>query len=104
MKAGILFTGSGPILFLTSYDRLSHPELVEKLAAKGIRKYVAYEVAVELLKSRYGNHYDVVLEDLHQDDDLRILDYDGHHVFNTFAFSEMGSPQYHEPQVSAAHA
>jgi hypothetical protein len=97
MKAGILYTGSGPILVLTSYESLVHPELTEKLEAKGIRKYIAYEVEMEAVKTRYGNHFEVVMEDLHQEDDLRIMDYDGHHVFNTFSLNELGSSQMHEP-------
>ncbi len=35
MKAGIFFTGSGPIVVLTSYASLTAPSFVEKLAAKG---------------------------------------------------------------------
>ena len=38
MKAGIFFTGTGPILILTSYDALDDPNLIEKLSAKGIKK------------------------------------------------------------------
>ena len=97
MKAGIFFTGTGPVLLLTSYGSLTDPNLVEKLAAKGIKKYIAYEVSVDDLQEKYGQHYKVILGDLHQQDDLRILDYDGHHVFNKFAFEEMGEPVFHEP-------
>ena len=97
MKAGIFFTGTGPVLLLTSYGSLTDPNLVEKLAAKGIKKYIAYEVSVDKLQEKYGKHYNVILGDLHQQDDLRILDYDGHHVFNKFTFEEMGEPVFHEP-------
>ncbi len=96
MKAGILFTGTGPILILTSYNALSDPNLVEKLATKGIKKYIAYEVPEEKVKERYGQHYNVILGDLNQTDDLRVLDYDGHHVFYNFSLNEIGEPVYHE--------
>jgi hypothetical protein len=96
MKAGIFFTGTGPILILTSYESLDDPKLVEKLAVKGIRKYIAYEVPPEKVKSNYGNHYAVVLGDLKQSDDLRVLDYDGHHVFYSFSIRELGEPVFHE--------
>ena len=96
MKAGIFFTGSGPILLLTSYDSLTTPELVDKLATKGIKKFVAYEVDVDSLKKKYGNHFNVIMGDLHQSDDLRILDYDGHHVFNNFKLNELGEPLYYD--------
>jgi hypothetical protein len=97
MKAGIFFTGSGPILILTSYESLTDPRLAEKLATKGIRKFVAFDVPLDLAKQKYGHHYNVVTGDLHQEDDLRILDYDGHHVFNLFHLGELGAPIYHEP-------
>ncbi|MCK4559290.1 MAG: hypothetical protein KAV45_05860 [Calditrichia bacterium] len=96
MKAGIFFTGSGPILILTSYDSLSETNLVEKFRAKGIKKFIAYEVPVELVKQKYGTHYDVVMNDLRQGDDLRVMDYDGHHVFYSFSLKKLGEPIYFE--------
>jgi hypothetical protein len=96
MKAGIFFTGSGPILVLTSYDSLLETSLVEKLKAKGIKKFIAYEVPVELAKEKYGTHYDAVMNDLKQEDDLRVLDYDGHHIFHSFSLNELGRPVHYD--------
>ncbi|MGD8647362.1 MAG: hypothetical protein PVJ77_12570 [Desulfobacterales bacterium] len=96
MKAGIFFTGTGPILILTSYESLDDPNLVEKLALKGIKKYIAFEIQEDLVKERYGKHFNVILGDLKQEDDLRVLDYDGHHVFYNFLLKEIGKPIYHE--------
>ncbi|MGD8777453.1 MAG: hypothetical protein PVH88_00645 [Ignavibacteria bacterium] len=96
MKAAILFTGTGPILILTSYDSFKNPKFIEKLSGKGFKKFIAYEVSDETLKERYGNHYDVVMGDLHQDDDIRVLDFDGHHIFNIFSFNELGEPIFQE--------
>jgi len=97
MKAGIFFTGSGPIVVLTSYTSLTAPNFVEKLGAKGIGKFIAYEVAVDDVKKKYGKHFEVIMKDLHQTDDLRVLDYDGHRVFRNFTLSQLGQPMYHEP-------
>jgi hypothetical protein len=96
MKAGIFFTGTGPILILTSYESLDDPNLVEKLALKGIKKYIAFEIKEDLVKEKYGKHFNVILGDLKQADDLRVLDYDGHHVFYNFSTDEMEEPIYHE--------
>ena len=96
MKAGIFFTGSGPILVLTSYDSLLHKNLVEKLKVKGIKKYIAYEVPVDIVREKYGMHYDTVMSDLKQEDDLRVMDYDGHHLFNRFSLKTLGAPMYYE--------
>lgn len=88
MKAGIFFTGTGPILILTSYKSLNDPNLAEKLSLKGVKKYIAYEIPEDLVKHRYGQHFNVILGDLKQTDDLRVLDYDGHHVFYNFPLNE----------------
>ena len=96
MKAGIIFTGTGPILILTTFDSLDDSKLAEKLATKGINKYIASELPLEKVRAKYGNHYNVVLGDLKQTDDLRILDYNGYNVFYNFKFAEMGKPVYHE--------
>ena len=96
MKAVILFTGTGPILILTSYSALDDPKLIEKLKQKGIKKYIAYEVSEELVKARYGQQFNVILGDLKQTDDLRVLDYGGHHVFYNFSLDEIGQPVYHD--------
>jgi hypothetical protein len=47
MKAALVFTASGPTLILASFDALEHPILTEKLEARGITKYIAYEVSVD---------------------------------------------------------
>ncbi len=96
MKTGIFFTGTGPILILTSYDSFTDAKFVEKLSAKGIKKFIAYEVSEEKVKQRYGMHFNVILGDLHQTDDLRVLDYDGHHVFQSFSLRELGEPIFNE--------
>jgi len=96
MKAGILFTGTGPILILTTHSSFIDPKLVEKLKAKGIRKYLVYEAPVETVKAKYGKQFGVIMGDLHQEDDLRVLDYNGHNVFYNFSLKDLAPPVYHE--------
>ena len=98
MKAYFLFTGSGPIVILTSYDSIENPELVKKLYSKGITRFIAHEVSVESAKAKYRTHFDVVCHDVYESDDLRVLDYNGQHAFNTFSFAELGAPIYHEQE------
>ena len=96
MKAGIIFTGTGPILTLTSYDDLSDVKFSTKLAQKGIDKYLAVEVPLELCEEKYGRHYEVILKDVKQSDDLRVLDYNGFNVFHNFPFGSWGKEHRHE--------
>jgi hypothetical protein len=94
--AGIMFTGTGPILILTTYESFTDSKFVDKVRQKGINKFIAYQVPVDLCRKKYGNHYDVILGDLNQTDDLRVLDYNGHNVFYNFSFDELGSPILYE--------
>ena len=96
MKAGIIFTGTGPILILTTYDSFADAKLIEKLSLKGIKKFMAYEVPVEAVKKKYGQQFDAIMKDVKQSDDLRVLDFDGHKVFYSFSFADLGEPFQHE--------
>ncbi len=96
MKAGVIFTGSGPILVLTSFESFTSPGLIDKLKLKGIKKFIASEVDLALCRETYGQKFDIIQNDVKEDDDLRILDYDGHSVFHAFPFSRMGPAQFIE--------
>jgi hypothetical protein len=96
MKVFMLMAGSGPVVILTSQGSIEDAVILEKLAAKGLDKFLAYEVPVELAKERYGGHFTVVANDLHETDDLRVLDYNGERAFRLFSFAELGTPLLHE--------
>jgi hypothetical protein len=100
MNVFFLFTGSGSLAILTSYSAVDDPALLTKLAAKGIVKFLAYQIPTALAKERYGKHFDIVSADLSESNDLRVLDFDGTRAFRLFRFHEMGSPIAYEPQVS----
>jgi len=82
---------------LTSHDSILDATLIEKLAGKGIQKFIGYEIPIGLAKQRYGAHFSLVEGDVRETDDLRVLDYDGSRAFKLFRFSELGSPLLHEP-------
>lgn len=96
MKAFMLIAGGGPIVILTSYGSVTDPALLNKLKAKGIDKFMAYEMDLETAKERYGGHFQLVMNDLNETDDLRVLDYSGQRVFQLFRFDELGTPIIHE--------
>ncbi len=100
MRTYFLFTAIGPLVILSSYDSVTNPELLKRLDSKGINKFIACEVPTELAKARYGTHFHIVCQDLYESDDLRVLDYNGHRAFHTFAFSELGAPVYYQPEES----
>jgi len=97
MKSAIIFTGTGPILILTTHESLTDPSFVRKLASKGVNKFVAIELPVDKVKAVYGDHFNVIMEDLRQTDDLRVLDYNGHHILDSFSLKEWGPAIRFEP-------
>jgi len=98
MKAYMLITGGGPIIILSSHESPADQVFVGKLKAKGIEKFMAYELPWGEVKERYGGHFQTVLNDLHETDDLRMLDFNGQRVFQLFRLDELGEPYLHEPE------
>lgn len=97
MKSFLLMTGSGPIVILTKYDSIEDPVLIEKLRLKGIDKFIAYRVPLELSRDRYGGHFVAVINDWLESDGLRVLDFNGERAFRLFSFTELGEAHIHEP-------
>ena len=96
MHVYMLITGSGPLMILTSHESIEDPVVLEKLGAKGIDKFLSYSVPYDLAAERYGGHFNVVANDLHETDDLRVLDYNGERAFRLFRFDELGPMVVHE--------
>ena len=92
MRAYLIFTGSGPILVLSTYPELTDDRLVGKLRYKGIDKFIAYEVDLEAAQARYENSFDTVAHDLEGVEDMRVLDFNGHQIMANFSLEELGDP------------
>jgi hypothetical protein len=92
MRGYIVFSGTGPILILTTFPSLEDERLVEKLRHKGIVKFIAYEVPIDEVRRIYGVPFEVIASDLEQHEDVRVLDFNGHHIFSRFSFAQLGEP------------
>jgi len=91
-RAYLIFTGSGPILVLSTFPKLTDERLVSKLRYKGIDKFIAYEVDLEAVEERYAGSYEQVMKDLAGVEDLRVLDFNGHHIMANFSLDALGDP------------
>ena len=97
MIAAMIFSGTGPIVILSTYPSIDDESFVEKLSAKGINKFIAFELPVSKCEAKYGNLFNVVASDLEGvGNDFRVLDYNGDSAFNRFSFEEMGEPIFFE--------
>lgn len=91
-RAYLIFTGSGPILVLSTYPKLTDERLVGKLRYKGIDKFIAYEVDLTAVQGRYEHSYASVVKDLENEQDMRVLDFNGHQIMANFALEALGDP------------
>jgi len=97
MIAAMIFSGSGPIVILSTYPSLDDERFVKKLAAKGITKFIAFKLPVKKCADKYGNLFNVVASDLEGvENDFRVLDYNGNSALNRFGFKEMDKPMFYE--------
>jgi len=90
--AYLIFTGSGPILVLSSYPKLTDARLVQKLSYKGIEKFIAYQVDREAVETHYPQSYEDALAELRETEDIRVIDFNGHQIMANFSLDELGNP------------
>ena len=90
MKALLLMTSNGPLLILSSHESPMDDVFLGKLKSKGIDKFIAYEIEHDKAKRLYGGHFTKVMQDLHETDDLRVLDYNVHRIFELFRLDQLG--------------
>jgi hypothetical protein len=100
LKTFMIFTGTGPIMVVTRLPEMDTELARKHMESKGVKKYIAYEVPVARAEERYGTRFHMAVERLAHDQDIRVFDVDGHHVFNTFEFTEMGEPVPVDPKLA----
>ena len=64
MKGILVLSGSGPLLILSSYPAIDDPRLIAKLRAKGLAKFLAWEVPIDHLRDLYGYTFRDIAEQL----------------------------------------
>jgi hypothetical protein len=98
MKGILVVSGSGPLLILSSYPTIDDPALIARLRAKGLAKFLAWEVPVDNLRDLYGYTFRDITEQLRTRDDMRVLDFDGHRIFLNLSLRDLGEHILFEDQ------
>ena len=91
-RAYLIFSGSGPILVLSSYPKLTDERVVQRLRFKGIERFIAYEVDIEAVRERYPDSHQRASEDLAAEEDIRVVDFNGHQIMANFSLEALGDP------------
>ena len=92
LRSYLMFTGTSPILMLSTFPKLTDERLVAKLRYKGIDKFIAYQVDLDAVEERYGEAFKSVHEDLQGIEDIRVLDFNGHQIMANFSLDALGDP------------
>ena len=94
MRSYLLFTGTGPILLISTYPKLTDERLIAKLRYKGIDKFIAYQVDLDAVQATYSDAFQSVADDLKDEahEDLRVLDFNGHQIMANFSLDSLGDP------------
>lgn len=96
MRSYLVLTENGPLLVMTSHSCITEEALLESLRRKGIDKFIAYEVPIDRLHEFYGLPFEVIAADIERGKNLRVLDFNGPHIFDCLSFSELGSAIHYE--------
>lgn len=96
MRSFLVLTENGPLLVMTSHSCITEGALLDSLRRKGIDKFIAYEVPTDRLHEYYGLPFEVIAADIERGKDLRVLDFDGPHIFNCLSFAELGRAIHYE--------
>jgi hypothetical protein len=103
VKGILVFSGSGPLLIVSSYPSIDDQRLIARLRAKGLQKFIAWEIPIDRCRDLYGFTYRDIVEDLQSQDDMRVLDFDGHRIFLNFSLRDLHDGViYEEGRVTLA--
>ncbi|WP_201864757.1 hypothetical protein [Microvirga soli] len=61
--------------------------MLRTLKARGVGKFIAYELPLDMAAARYGVHFEVVMNGARDSDDLRVLDVNEDRTVRLFRFS-----------------
>jgi hypothetical protein len=96
MRSYLVFTETGPILILTSCTSVTEEPLLSWLHHKGVEKFIASEVPLASVHRLYGVPFEVVASEIEHGKPVRVLDFNGVHILDSFSLSDLGRPILHE--------
>jgi len=96
MTAYLVFPESEPFIVMTSRAAVTDGHLEKRLTQRGDGKFIAHELPLDQLRSRYGVPFEVIEAEIKRGADPRVLDYNGRHVLDNFSFAEFGASIWHD--------
>jgi hypothetical protein len=98
MHALLIFSTSTPILILSTFEESDSEGMSRKLSNMGIDKFVCFEVPLDRAQEIYGTRYNQITDAIDDNDDIRVLDYNGFTAFKNFDIDEIEMIFKHETE------
>jgi len=89
MKTYVVFSSKEPLLIVTR-GTIRNRKVIDHLNQIGYRKFISREVPLDNVRRQYGTHFDIVEKALAEGNEVRVLDFNGEHVFGSIPFSDYG--------------
>jgi hypothetical protein len=99
--AYLVVTEGGSMVVLTSRPAIDDARALGALERRGVDRFIAWELPLEVVRRAYGAACDVILGELAQGTEMRVLDFNGPHIFANVPLSRLGRQVRHEqPRAS----
>jgi len=89
MHVLLIFSTSTPILILSTFPEPDSGGMAQKLSNMGIDKFVCFKVPIERSKEIYGLRFKQIHDAIEDEQDIRVLDYNGFTAFKNFDVNEI---------------
>ncbi len=96
LKSYLVLGATGAVLVVTDDNLEKHPERLKHFAAGSLKKFIAYEVPLDSVKSKYAAHFEHTLSDPKQRNEFIVLDDDGLQIFENIKLKELGRAIFYE--------
>jgi len=84
------------MVVLTSRPEIIDTRVLGALHRRGVDRFIAYELPLEVVRRAYGLPFEVIAAELDTGTEMRVLDFNGPHIFANLRLSELGRPVRHE--------
>lgn len=98
MQSLLIFSTSTPILILSTFSDPEDPGLSKKLSNMGIDKFICFEVPRHRTEEIYGTRFKQISDAIYDEDDIRVLDYNGFTAFKNFDIDDINMSFKYEAQ------
>lgn len=89
MQTYLIFSTSTPILVISTFPSPDSPGFIERLTEMGIDRFVCFRAPLGKAREIYGMRYEQLADEIEEENDIQVLDYNGFTAFKNFDIDEL---------------